>query len=44
MRYPGPEIKIDKSFERKGYKPLGLGEGGPLGGPVAPLWSTIKFA
>ena len=36
MRYPGPEIKIDKSFERKGYKPLGHGEGAPGGGPVAP--------
>ncbi|MDP7622292.1 MAG: hypothetical protein QGH27_10045, partial [SAR324 cluster bacterium] len=36
MRYPGPEIKIDKSLERKGYKPLGRGEGGPGGGPVAP--------
>jgi hypothetical protein len=36
MRYPGPEIKIDKSLERKSYKPLGRGEGGPGGGPVAP--------
>ena len=27
---------IDKSFERKGYKPFGRGEGGPGGGPVAP--------
>jgi hypothetical protein len=36
MCYPGPEIKIDKSFERKGYKPLGRGEGAPGGGPVAP--------
>jgi hypothetical protein len=36
MRYPGPEIEIDKSFERKGYKPLGRGEGGQAGGPVAP--------
>ena len=35
MRYPGPEIKIDKSLERKGYKPLGLGEGDPIGGPIA---------
>jgi len=36
MRYPGPEIKIDKSLERKSYKPLGRGEGGPGEGPVAP--------
>ncbi len=36
IHYPGPEIKIDKSLERKGYKPLGRGEGGPGGGPVAP--------
>jgi len=36
MRYPGPEIIIDKSLERKGYKPLGRGEGDPGGGPVAP--------
>ena len=36
MRYPGPKIEIDKSFERKKYKPLGRGEGGQGGGPVAP--------
>ena len=36
IHYPGPEIKIAKSLERKGYKPLGRGEGGPGGGPVAP--------
>ncbi|MBS1255677.1 MAG: Xyloglucanase Xgh74A [Deltaproteobacteria bacterium] len=36
MKYPGPEIKIDKSLEKPGYKPLGKGEGGSGGGPVAP--------
>ncbi|MBC8257974.1 MAG: glycosyl hydrolase [SAR324 cluster bacterium] len=36
MRYPGPEIKIEKALEKPGYKPLGRGEGGPGGGPLAP--------
>ena len=39
MRYPGPEIKIDKALEKPGYKQLGriapFG-GGSSGGPVAP--------
>lgn len=36
MRYPGPEVKIDKALEKPAYKPLGRGEGSPAGGPVAP--------
>jgi len=36
MHYPGPEVKIDKSLEEAGYKPLGRGEAGPGGGPIAP--------
>jgi len=36
MRYPGPEVKIDKALEKPAYKPLGRGEGFPTGGPIAP--------
>ena len=36
MRYPGPEVKIDKALEKPAYKPLGRGEGFPAGGPIAP--------
>jgi len=36
MRYPGPEVQIDKALEKPAYKPLGRGEGSPAGGPVAP--------
>ena len=36
MRYPGPEVKIDKALEKPAYKPLGRGEVSPAGGPVAP--------
>ncbi|MED5242182.1 MAG: glycosyl hydrolase, partial [SAR324 cluster bacterium] len=36
MRYPGPEVKIDKALEKPAYKPLGRGEGFPSGGPIAP--------
>jgi len=35
LRYPGPRVKLDKSLEKPGYKPLGRGEGGGGGGPVA---------
>ena len=39
MRYPGPEVKIDKTLEKPGYKQLGRISpfGGNIhGGPVAP--------